>query len=530
MRVSQELSLQDAPVRVDRERARPPRRLDWWIAGAWLASLAAVQAGRPREVDPYWQIRAGLENLAGTPFVRPDSWSWAPTGGEFYPNSPAWNVILALGWQTAGFWGLFAVTFVSIVAFGVLVAVAARALGARPLAILVGAFPMLLLAVTKLSPRATLPAQTLFLFAVLLGWWWNRSSARRPGWATALGLAIVGFVVSIVGNWIHLSWAALAAATAVAWTVIWLLTPGISVLRRLATSLAGAAGLGLGVVLGPDGIAGTIERSRVVAEACAGLIAEWLSPFVLGQVVLRWFPVIVVVLLVTVASVVRVVRDLRAGRRTDPRVRLHAGLVVVGAGTAVAGLTAVRFTGLAVLTVAPLAPLLVPSLARAVRRLVRRAPVAIRGRAAEWTSETLWRPVAAALAVVLAPLAILGAWPHAQPSGVAAIAQAPSGCRVFASYELSAAVILLRPDLTVWADGRYEYYGRQRIEETLSFFHDTAAPDGKTTPDGAQCALFPTSAVTTRFEPVVGRLDADRDWTRAATTPEAILWVRTGTV
>ena len=525
-----ELSLRGTLVRADQSgRVRQSGRRDWLIVGSAIGALAAVRAGTIEEGDPYWQIRAGLENLAGTPLVRPDSWGWAPTGGDFYPNSPAWNVILALGWQAAGFWGMFAITFVSVASFGALVAVAARALGARPLAILVGAVPMLLLALPMLSPRATLPAQTLFLFAVLLGWCWNRSGAERPGWVTGLGLAIFGLVVSTVGNWLHLSWAALAAATAVAWTVMWLLTPGVSVVRRLATSMAGATGLGLGVVLGPYGVAGTVERSRVVAEACTSLIAEWTSPFTPG-LALRWGPAAVLALLVAAASVVRVVRRLRAGQLGDPRVRLQAGLAFVGAGTALAGLTAVRFAGLALFALAPLAPVLVPSAARIARGLVLRAPSTIRVRAAEWTSERFWRPVAAGVVIVLAPLSLLGAAPHAQPPGIAAIAQVPSGCRVFASWELSAAVILLRPDLTVWADGRADYYGRQRIEDAISFFYGVGAPRGLTAPDGAQCAIFPTAAADPDYTPVVERLDADPAWVRTATTGEAALWFRAGVV
>jgi hypothetical protein len=420
---------------------------------------------------------------------------------------------------------MFVVTFVSISAFGVAVALAGRALGARPLAILAGALPMILLVLPALSPRASLPAQTLFLCTVLAGWWWSWRAASRPGWVNALGLATVGLVASTLGNWIHLSWAAFAAVTALIWAVMWLLTPGLLLVRRLAAAVAGTIGLGLGVVLGPYGVAGTIERAHVVSEASTGFIIEWMNPFTPG-LILRWGTVAVVALLVAAASLIGVIRQLRAGKWADPRVRLRVGLAVGGVVAALAGLTAVRFTAMALLTLAPLAPLLVPRIARTVRGAALRGPAIIRSRAVEWTSESFWRPVAVALVVVLAPFTLLAAWPHSQPPGMAAIAQIPSGCRVFTSYEQSAAIILLRPDVTIWVDSRSDYYGRERLAEAGTLFFAPSTPDGRTAPDGAQCALFPTAAVDPTYAPVVRRLDTDPAWTRTTTTPEATLWVR----
>ena len=497
------------------------------VPAGWLVALAAARAGTIEDADPYWQIRAGLENLAGMPLVRSDSWSWAPTGGDFYPNSPAWNVVLALGWQAAGFWGLFALTLVSVTAFGVIVAVAARAMGARPMAVLAGALPVAVLALPMLSARATLPAQALFLGAVVAGWSWTNGATRRPGWVNALGLLVLGFVVAAFGSWIHLSWVAFAGLTAVAWSVMCLLVRALPLRQRVGSSVAGVVGLGLGVTAGPYDIATMLERSRVVARANTGLVVEWMSPFT-QALTLRWGLPAILALVVVAASIRFVIRYLRRGEAPDPALRLRAGLTLAGAGTALAALTAVRFTGVALLTVAPLVPLLVPPLAHRLRRLASRAPMPVRGRALEWTTERFWRPVAVAVVLVVTPMVAVAAWPHATPAGTAAIAQIPSGCTVFASYEQSAAIILLRPDLTVWVDGRSDYYGRQRLRDAIAYFSTSSPPGGRTAPAGAGCALFPSEALDPEYAPVTRRLDADPAWERVATTPQATLWINRG--
>ena len=43
-------------------------RQDWGLAVIALGFLAVVRAGVLQERDPYWQVRAGVENLAGAPY------------------------------------------------------------------------------------------------------------------------------------------------------------------------------------------------------------------------------------------------------------------------------------------------------------------------------------------------------------------------------------------------------------------------------------------------------------------------------
>src|SRR5215207_504763 len=150
-----------------RERVRAlirSERYRWWLIAALLTMLAAVRAGFPSERDPYWSARAGIETLQGAPLARPDTWSWS-ADGIWYPNSPAWNVVLGLGWQAMGFWGLFWVAFLAMLVFFALAVLAARALGARAIPTFFAFAPLLLGASAALSARATIVVQSLVLGA-----------------------------------------------------------------------------------------------------------------------------------------------------------------------------------------------------------------------------------------------------------------------------------------------------------------------------------------------------------------------------
>ena len=115
---------------------RAADRWEWALVFGWIVAFAVARGGSITEADPYWQIRAGLEILAGTPLVRADTWSWAPVDALFYPNSPAWNAVLATTWQWGEFWGVFALTSVAVFASLAVIAIVARAIEARPLPIL----------------------------------------------------------------------------------------------------------------------------------------------------------------------------------------------------------------------------------------------------------------------------------------------------------------------------------------------------------------------------------------------------------
>ena len=179
---------------------RPATR-DWVLVSAWLGSLALVRAGTVKERDPYWQVRAGLENLDGLPLSRPDTWGWEPVDTPFTQTSPAWNDVLALGWGAFGSVGIFFVALVALCLYLATVAVLGARLGARPVPVLVGTLACALPALAMLSPRATVVAQTLFLLGLAAADRWRRR-AQRPSALVDAVVVLAGAAALVgVGSW-----------------------------------------------------------------------------------------------------------------------------------------------------------------------------------------------------------------------------------------------------------------------------------------------------------------------------------------
>lgn len=505
-------------------RARSPRRpRDWWLVAAWLGALAVVRAGTLQERDPYWQIRAGLENLDGQPLVRPDAWSWDPVSNPFSQTSPAWNDALGLAYRTAGFAGFFVISTLSLFAYLALLVAIARRLGARPLPLLGGSALVLLAALPMLSPRATLVAQSLFLLGVLLTDRW-RLARRRT---LPLDLAVVaggGFVLAWAGSWLHLSWVLLAPASAVAWAVLWWATPEVTTWRRWSLVAASGAGLCLGVLAGPYGTSAW-AFSEAVRAACDGVVVEWVGIFTPG-LVLRWAPVGLAALAGAGLAAAWVVRRWRH-RGTDPRVGLVAALVVLALPAALAAVDAIRFVGVALLALAPVAAMAATALADRARLRAAAEPPTGAFRSARlrmWSQGAPWRVVLALVIVLVSPLVVLAAFALGRPLAQTPLVEAlPRGCRLVSDAGSAGPVILLRPDVTVWIDGRADYWGRER---------NLAAIDVLTSPDvatpavaGATCALLDAGSDVSTAALASG-LDASPGWTRVATSGSSTLWVR----
>jgi len=475
-----------------------------------------------QDTDPYWQVRAGQEWLDGTPLARPDTWSWAPVEGLFYPNSPLWNAALAIAWGAAESWGMFVLTALTIGAYFALAAHLARRLGASWTATTIAVIVTSLAALPMLSPRAGVPSQVLLLAGIAGGYAWCRRAPTVAPWISVAVVGGGGFAVSWLGNWVHLSWSTTALGLAVAWAALWLLAPGLGAGRRAALIVAGTVGLVPGIGAGPYGWS-VYERARAVLEACRGLITEWVGAFhpeAIGQ----WALPTIVAIAVGVLGAAQVVRWLRAPQARDPRVPLLVALLVIGLPAALAGLTAVRFTGMALLTLLPVIAMLVTQAGRRIHhRAVRRHGAA--SRPAEYTSTRMWRIVLGGVLVAVSPFVLLYAAPHATPETIGVTDLLPRACRLFSPPKESAAVLLLRPDVTVWLDGRADYWGRDRLEE----YYDVLSgdTDQRPVPEGTTCVILPDEGRPSSVSMLADALDASPDWARAAENGYVILWLPT---
>ena len=502
----------------------PGRRWDSLLLWGFLGSLALIRSGHLEERDPYWQIRAGLESLAGAPLVRPDTWTWSGVQGNWYPNSPLWNILLGLSYQLAGVWGFFLLSATTMVILFVLVTLLARRLGSRPLPGLLGLLVAFAAAYSMLNARATLLVQVLLLFAIYVA---LRLSDHAPlvsplafntvVFTTALGL-------STLGNSVHLSFLLLAPALTAVWALIWFLTPGLTTARRLALSLGGGTGWMLGTLLSPYGLALGLARSRAVQEACQGIITEWSSPFAQGlptQIAVISSLMLAGVLLLATATVVLIRRRWRAGRP----VRDLAALALVGVPTALAGALAIRFLGVGLLIFAPVAAALATSGVDRLRaRLVDWPPSArLRARLQEYSSGRFWRIVLTGTLVVLSPGVVFLAAQHGEPAERTLAARLPAQCHLFSSPGIGGAIELLRPDVPVWMDGRADFFGRDVLVFSSAYYGGSAP---EVAPSGTTCVLLDsTDGLTSGLE---GRLQASPAWHLDATDGKFKLWLPAG--
>lgn len=500
----------------------PPRaRGGWSLPVLAFLLLATVRAGVVEERDPYWQVRAGLENLSGAPLRRPDTWSWDPVPGLFTQTSPAWNDVLALGWRASAFWGVFAVAFASIAAFLGVSALLARRMGATPIGAVVGIGVVAMACLPMLSPRAALVAQTVFLLSVLGADSLLARSPRLP--VLAVALLGGGAVVAWAGMWVHLSWLLLAPALWLALVAMLVVSPGTTP-GSIATGAGSALlGLVLGVLAGPYGTEAW-SLSREVQRACEGVITEWLPVYTPG-LWQRWIAAEALALGISLPAVVGVVAR---WRRSGPSasLRLPLALLVLALPAAVGGIVAIRFIGVSLLALAPLAAVGATALARVLaaradedppRGLLRNA------RVRHWARGEPWRVVWWAVLVLVAPVAVISGANVARPTPeLAAVSALPRGCLLLSDPGSAAPVILLRPDVRVWTDGRADYWGRERNVAAAAVL--SGGPEATAVLDRATCVVLTTSGLLDTGGLAV-QLDGSRSWREIDVVGSTRVWV-----
>lgn len=498
-------------------------RTEWWLrwrdrlllAGFGVAFVLA-RAGRVAERDPYWQIRAGAENLAGLPLARPDTWTWSGIPGDWYPNSPLWNVLLALSYQAGGSWGFFGFTALVLLVLLVLLALLGGRLGARPLPGLLALFAVFAGALPYLGARATLGVQVLILVAVCVGILLSDRAGALSTTALAAATTMAALVLSVLGNATHLSFLLVGPGLAVVWAVIWLLSPWVSGGRRALVILGGGAGWLVGPVLSPYGLTGGLARARAVQDASVGLLTEWSSPFdpVQGG---QWNVMVVAALLVAVAAAWWIYRQWRRGAD----IRLLAALTMIGLPASVAGLVALRFLGIGPVTLAPVLAAVTTHIVDRFRGLVApgeadgRVRIALR----EYTGGRFWRLVLTVVLAALSPVVFVLAAEHGVPPEAAIIARLPVGCRVFSAPDIGGVAVLLRPDAPVWIDGRADFFGRDFLLRSIAYY----AGDGPgVVPARTGCILLDPSKPLTRG--LRARLESSGAWRLDATENGVELW------
>lgn len=490
-------------------------RMDRLVAVALLLIFAVARSGGFEERDPYWEARAGVENLAGQPLLRPDTWSWSGVPGDWYQNSPLWNDILGLGWLAGGFWGLFLVTLLLIGGYLLLGFFLALMLGGRALPSLAAIILTISPAISMISPRGTLVVEVLILGAVAVAVWAADGPLGRGPTALAAAAVLLGSAAwSTLGNWMHLSFLMIGPALAVVLIPVWWLAP-LPRRRRVAVIVAAGVGWAVGPLLSPYGLVRGLEHSSEVARVCEGLILEWVSPFSENAHWVFWLMAIVAIAVAGLITWWLVLR-IRGGDRSVALGGLLA-LSLVGVPAAAAGLTAIRFLGVALLTLAPVAGVAATDAVGMIRRWLRQhSYTGLLARA----QGDYWRPLVAAAVVVLLPWAVVVGSNHAVPKELSAVQQLPADCVLFAPGGLSATVVLTRPDVKVWIDGRADFYGREHLIRTYHYFF---LETPQLVPDGATCLMMDRKAKES--DELAAALLASPDWRVIASDDRYVVWV-----
>jgi hypothetical protein len=99
------------------------------------------------------------------------------------------------------------------------------------------------------------------------------------------------------------------------------------------------------------------------------------------------------------------------------------------------------------------------------------------------------------------------------------LARLPVGCRLFTGSVLASVVVLLRPDVPVWMDGRLDFAGRQMILDGYGYQGGAMADP---VPPGTTCVLVAANA---DGDALRARLSTSTDWRRASEDGTLELWL-----
>jgi hypothetical protein len=115
---------------------------------------------------------------------------------------------------------------------------------------------------------------------------------------------------------------------------------------------------------------------------------------------------------------------------------------------------------------------------------------------------------------------VLLASQHGVPAEQAIAARLPSGCQLFSRPGIGGPIVLLRPDVPVWMDGRADFFGREMLLRGYSYY---GGHSDDPVPAGTTCVLLDLEADAT---PVLReRLQTSPEWTLEASEGSFELWL-----
>jgi hypothetical protein len=142
------------------------------------------------------------------------------------------------------------------------------------------------------------------------------------------------------------------------------------------------------------------------------------------------------------------------------------------------------------------------------------------GRWWEYRTGGFWRVALSATLVLLSPAVGYLVSLHAVPDEQHMIDKLPTGCQLLSSGGLSAAVVLTRPDVPVWIDGRADFFGRAQLLRAYSVFGLTAPT---LLPPGTECVFLDVTSKDSIQ--LAAAIDASGQWRVLAGDARYRIWV-----
>jgi MFS family permease len=430
----------------------------------------------PRDGDIFWGAKSGLDTIRSGHIPRHDSYSWSVPGHSWIPSSWGWNVVLGALYDAFGMAGFVVAAVALGVLLGTVVALVGRRIGAKPLPTamalaVVGAFAL------AGAPRAT-TLSTIIAPVVLMPMPAALGGSRRQAWRAIAALVAIQIV------WINLHTGGLLGPVIVAAFGIGLAARQ-SPPRRMGTvlRLVGALSALVAACFATPYGWSLIAHAPKVRAASVGLIEEW-QHYSLGMLLSP----------TGIAAAAAVGLAVWTTLRAKQYDRLLVLLVTVALA-----ISAVRFTPLVLVFVLPELSLLLGRLA--IRDLFMRSAAAVVG-----------------LGLLGACIGGLANFSHVEElwGSPKLVREIPSGCRLFNDDVSGGTVILLRPDVPVWTDGRNDMYGRARATLTLDLLAGAPGAPHWFSREKITCALVPKSRpIARKLLGVPGWRLVDSDASRA---------------
>lgn len=429
----------------------------------FFASIA--KSGKILDTDIFWQVRAGLDWFNNFKIITIDQWSYIPAG-DWIPNSWGWNIVLATFFKISPEFGLFFFgSLLNLFLFFILIRMA-RKLNAKWEYINISLILIIIFALPIFAIRpAFISGLTALLFLIYSNIFFEFTS-RSP-----IIAYLTFFFFNILMINFHYSWPAFILPSLIGITFFNLNNSQSPKLKINSFALLFLISI-LGIFINPLGIHlfkhifETVSVSKVT-------IYEW--QFIGKE------PMYIISLIIALLPIWFM--------RFENNSKLLSGAVIT---FSLMGLYAIRFIPWALVYSFPLIAI-IPN---------------------QFKVPTWWQNrhslitnlVSITFVLIFIPFSYEGIKYHGKANNLEMINKLPTKCQLFASPLISGEVILYRPDIKIYIDGRNDYWGIDRYKFANALIENPTLKNID--------AIGTTCILTEAYSPLSKLLNSTQSWKR----------------